>query len=341
MRRCILLAITLFTASLTSAQSSLPSQHNLSDDVANACKKILATAPQPPAEPTGSFQLDCDSAAYYFGIGRPRDFVAARRCAYVERTKPSETDSNIFYGPGVLSMIYANGEGTPRNIALARRFTCENSWAAPGELEGRLDLLKQIASAAHPQHFDLCDTATSGLSEGWCESITTRKSDAVRNTKIEEIKSSLPATAQASFHQLQAAEDRFEDLRVKNEIDLSGTGRAAFSLEEQTALRNQFLSNLKMLQKPMPATPASFISADQELNTLYAKVRKTLPPAESEKSDYGTINFAGVRETQRAWVQLRDSWIAFVKLAYPSLPFEQVAATLTIQRTHQLREFVP
>lgn len=341
MRGRTLLAITLFTASLGCAQSSVSTQHDPSGDVADTCKKIVATAPQPPVEEPGSFQPDCDSAAYYFGIGRPRDVVAARRCAYVERTKPNQTDSNIFRGPGVLSMIYANSEGTPRNVALARRFTCENSWAAPGELEGRLDLLKQIASAAHPQHFDLCETATSGLSEGWCESIKTRRLDAVRNTKIEEIKSSLPPSAQASFHQLQAAEDRFEDLRTKNEIDLSGTGRAAFSLEEQTALRNQFLSNLQTLQKPMPATPASFVSADQELNAMYAKVRKALPPVESRESEYGTINFAGVREAQRAWVQLRDSWISFVKLAYPSLPYEHVAATITIQRTRQLRGIVP
>jgi len=45
----------------------------------------------------------------------------------------------------------------------------------------------------------------------------------------------------------------------------------------------------------------------------------------------------GIRETQRAWLTLRDSWMDFAKAAYPRLASDRVMAQLIRLRLNQLR----
>jgi uncharacterized protein YecT (DUF1311 family) len=267
---------------------------------------------------------------------------AARQCAYAERSKPDSADSNPFYGAGVLSMIYANGQNTPRNVPLARRFVCESGFAAPAEISGRLDLLDKIAAATtKPPHFDLCETMTSGLSAGWCQSIDSRKADVTRDAKIAAIKATLPSSSLAAFALLQKVEAHFEDLSSANEVDMSGTMRGAFSQQHQDALKDQFLANLQSLEKTAPAAAAN---TDAALNAVYAKLKAALPAdqttANSNPGEYGTINFAGVRDTERIWLDLRNVWLNFIKLAAPRYPSASLTSTLTRQRTKQLQDII-
>jgi uncharacterized protein YecT (DUF1311 family) len=341
---CLLAFAMLVVASAVAQTPSHPPIVH-SRDVTGECTKLLAALPQPPAETTGTFKTDCDSAAFYFGIGRPRDFVAARKCAYVERGHTSVVDANPFAGPGALSMLYANGEGTPRNIELARRFTCENGWAAPAELAIRLDELAKIETSAHPIHFDLCDTATSGLSEGWCASINSCLQEVRRLEALHTFTDTLSPDALPAFRKLQGAEDAFDELRSGNEVDLSGTGRAAFELEEQDKLRDQFLINLKRFSAPHVVSPVPLPSADRQLNAAYQRLQQSLPSREQQARDpdsmAGTINFDGVQKTQRAWLDLRSAWIAFAKVTHSTASPNQVAAILTMQRVHQQQSLLP
>lgn len=337
MRRLPALALLLSVSAVFNAQVS----HSDPTAAADAlCKQIIAAAPPAPAD-AGSFKSDCDSSAFYFGIGRPRDSVAARQCAFAERAKPSSTSSSIFAGPGVLSMIYANGEGTPRNTALARRFVCENNWSAPAEIHFRLNLLEQIDKTATPPHFDLCDTATSGLSQGWCQSIDSDLSRIERDRKIEQLVSNLPPDAKTSFASLKRAEATYELARAENEVDLSGTGRAAWEYEEEDTAADEFLANLRSLENPAPVSSAAPRAADEQLNLAYALVRKTLPPKEDLDSRFGTLSFDGVQKTERAWLHLRDRWMDFIRIAHPSYPSDVFLAHLIEQRTKQLRSLLP
>ncbi|MDQ2842835.1 MAG: hypothetical protein M3Y72_17710 [Acidobacteriota bacterium] len=77
----------------------------------------------------------CNSEALYYGFDKPPNFAAALQCAYYERAHPRPSEGNPFYGPGVLSMIYANGKGAERDYRLAIRFSCENPWTHGG-IEG-------------------------------------------------------------------------------------------------------------------------------------------------------------------------------------------------------------
>jgi uncharacterized protein YecT (DUF1311 family) len=332
--RCLLTSFCVLLSVATHAQGPY-------DDTDAACQKILATAPQPPANQSGAFQPNCDSTIYYFGIGHAVDFTAARQCAYAERAKPDDTNSSPFYGAGILSMVYANGDGIARNVPLARRFVCESSFAAPAEISARLELLDKIATSLSKAHFDLCETATSGLSGGWCQSIDSRKSGTGRDAKIAAYKAKLPPAALASFALLQKVETHFEQLSSSNEVDLSGTLRGAFSLQHQDVLRDQFLANLQSLDKPAPAaTP----NADAALNAVYSKLKAKLPAdqaaANANPGDFGTINFAGVRDTERIWLDLRNVWLNFLKLAAPKYPAATFSSTLTKQRTKQLQDIL-
>jgi hypothetical protein len=152
----------------------------------------------------------------------------------------------MFYGPGVLTMLYANGLGVSRDYGLAIRFACENHWAADAEMAYRIGHLEHLRDAElRDAKFDLCDDITSGLSDGFCTSVHTRTADAVRSRKINEIVDHLPLLAKSVFADVRVAETAFEDARVSGEVDLSGTSRAAFQLVEEAKLRDQFVINLQ------------------------------------------------------------------------------------------------
>ena len=297
---------------------------------------------QPPdlKGPLTTAQLTtCNERALYYGFAGPPDFPAALQCGWYEYAHPQTPEGNMFYGPGVLSMLYANGEGVPRNADLAVRFVCENPWAAPAELQGRLTHLEKLRNTAPRGHFDLCDDATSGLSEGACEAINAGKQSREREQKLSVIEGHLPAAALPRFATLRTAEKAFEDARSENEVDLSGTGRAAFEIAEQQKLSDQFLLNLQRFShKDVPsASKKDLALLDAQLNAIYQQLMHA-PGGQWQGS---TIRPGGIRTTQRAWLKLVDAWAAFAEAAYPGLPFESVQAQLMRLRLHQLRSLQP
>jgi hypothetical protein len=316
----------VFTEPLCAQVDDMEARNKVTCDAAKA-KPFISPALDSNLKP------DCDSAAYYFGIGRPIDYAVARRCAYIERMQQSDTASNIFAGPGVLSMLYANGQGVKADLDLATRFTCENSWAAPAELEGRLDILANDRKTGTLARFDLCATATSGMSEGWCASIGSRLNDVKRDAEVQKLTASLSQQAKSALADLQNAEAAFEKLRTGNEVDLTGTGRAAFEFDEQNLLRQQFLNDIKLFNSAHVTQPISFAAADDQLNSAYSRLRTDA----KESFKDSTITFAGVQETQRAWLKLRDTWRAYATALGSSLTPDVVATQITRERTHQLR----
>lgn len=278
----------------------------------------------------------CDEAALYYGLGNQPNYAAALQCGWYERAHPRSDEADLFYGPGVLAMLYANGQGVARNYDLAIRFSCENDWTAKAEMALRIGHLEFLRKTNPPTtKFDLCDDITSGLGEGECTRIVTRAADAVRNRKIAAIVATLPPAAKTSFASLQAAEAAFEDSRIGTEVDLSGSGRAAFELEDQRKLGDQFLINLQRFGKgDIPKASADDLAElDGKLNEVYQQIQHS-PASEWEVV---TIKPSGIRETERKWVALADAWMAFSRLAYPDLAPTRVRAQLIRLRLHQLR----
>jgi hypothetical protein len=109
------------------------------------------------------------------------------------------------------------------------------------------------------------------------------------------------------------------------EVDLSGTGRAAFELEEQGRLRDQFLINLRRFGSGDIPQAAPL---DRQLDNVY---RNAIGLTASR-----TIASDGIQKTEAAWTALRDQWVDFARVAYPGLSPERIQAQRNRLRIHQL-----
>jgi hypothetical protein len=352
------------------------------------CREALAQPLKlPPAEP--AIKPGCDSTIAYFGIGQPVDYPAALSCALAEYAQPdtSANPTNPFRAAGILSMIYANGHAkginTLQSIELATRFTCEN-WAAPAEIEDRLDILAQDRETRSLLPFDLCQTAHSANTDDWCTGIEARESEVERNEGLAAFRATLPPAAATNFDALLAAEKDFETARIQYELDLTGskpafagfqtaerifqvrhlfdssaTGpsasapapapdvpaapvvvqpvRMASQLEEQNDLADHFLEDLKHVTSPSFSETLNRKKAEKNLEASLKTARAAAPKDLQNTS----INYKGVEDTQRIWLNLRDNWLVFVTTLNPSPAIgDQTAAYITLERTHQIDQLV-
>ncbi len=240
----------------------------------------------------------------------------------------------MFYGPGVLAMLYANGRGVERDYGMAIRFACEEQWVSESGQEYRIaHLLALRNSPEKKSDFDLCDDDGSGLSQGFCASIAASFADAARERKLSAFTAKLPLNSLEAWRKLREAETSFEDARTRNEVDLSGTGRAAFQFEEQGLLRDQFLINAQQWAsgKVRSTTADELSELDANLNKVYKALQTT------GAGEYTTVTPSGIKITERAWLRLMDAWLDFTRVAYPKLSSTNIRAQLIRLRLHQLR----
>jgi hypothetical protein len=305
-----------------------------------------AVAPEPPPGACGDvlakhvddnlnpmIEPDCDSTAYYFGIGRDKDYTLARSCAYLERFKHVDQDGSLFTGPGILAMIYANGDGTPRDLDLARRFTCEIKEAAPEETLARLQVIDRMAtSPKNAGHFDLCSMGSTGVTQNWCASIHLRLEDARRYDELVKMVDGLTPAQQESFKVLQSAEQGYEAAHADKEIDLTGTAAAALTLQERNRLRALFVSDFALFAKKDFAEPVSLGVVQGHIDNDLASIQKNGPHIFRNT----TVTVQGVNETQAAWVKYVAAWRAYEAAVNPGVSGDAVETQLGRERLFHL-----
>lgn len=333
----------LLVALLTLGSSSLGlAQNTTQDDAPNWRRVCEAAAKQPLSrvEPSGPLRAEelpaCDETKLYFGIGGRPNYAAAVQCGWYQRAHPQHTRANMFYGPGILTMLYANGKGVSQDYDLAIRLACENEWTADAEMEYRIRHLQSLrAGGSQGVQFDLCDDITSGLSEGTCASIRSRIADAVREGRIVDALKKFSPVAIGVFPSLRSANAEFINARIAKEIDLSGTLRGAIQIEEESRLSDQFLDNLRQFgTNVVPnASAVELRRLDGELKLVYERIQQS----PSAKWRFGTINVEGIIDTQRKWLVLVNAWMAFAQTAYPKRTATSIKAQLTRLRLQQLR----
>lgn len=280
-----------------------------------------------------------EEQALYYGLGRAPDYWAALRCAYWHRTHPDR----FLDGAGTLSMLYANGNGVPRNYTLAIRFACEEDKTGGQNTEeriGRLEALRDGKPTANTT-FDLCDEQMSGVMGAYCSGLAERKADVLRAHRIEAIEKQLPQPAIAMLPKLQAAERAFEEARIQCEYTGGGgSGSAGFALDDKNKLREQFVINLERFSKgDLPkATAANREQVDQDLNAAYKAVQAIPAPDPDEPHAFAAPPTPqGFAATEAAWKALFDEWMRFVPAAFPKLSQDAVATELLRLRLHQLK----
>lgn len=271
----------------------------------------------------------CDAEALYYGIGMKADPVRARQCALKQSDDPDRA---------ILMTVYANGAGVPRNIDLAINLAC-NMDSAPAEYHGRIGHLAGLKiHGPQAKPFDVCDDITSGLAAGYCVGREDRLADVKRSRELAKLIAGWSAADKAALATLQAAQKGFTDLRSTEEVDLSGTLRATFIMDEEQEQANDFLAMLRQISAGKAPTYglAQARAADAQLNAAFQQLQRA-----NVTDSWGTITKDGIRKTERAWLAYRDAWIAFAKLKYPQVPTESLVAWLTKKRVVMLQELNP
>jgi uncharacterized protein YecT (DUF1311 family) len=280
----------------------------------------------------------CDSLALYYGIGRPRDLAAARLCAYAERADPSEFGLG---GPGVLMMMHANGDGVPRDIALAKKFACEMG-GSEFEMKFRAEHIDAMAAdPATAGRIEACDDISSGLMQGTCALLYARMDEELRKARYSTLSREwTPAQVAALTALRQAATDYFES-SAGGELDQSGSGHVATYSERVEELEMELVTALERLEQgrlPGGGRHAAQQS-DAELNEAYASKIERLRTGEeaADRSDcFGTVKADDVREAQRAWLKYRDAFVAFGRARYPSVNADAWVDRLSRERLYEL-----
>ncbi|HET6930643.1 MAG TPA: lysozyme inhibitor LprI family protein [Candidatus Acidoferrum sp.] len=303
----------------------------------------LGPIEDPPADlpsPEEKQELaNCSSYNLYFGFGAPPDLAKARKCAYLERDQGKKLPETVFGGAGTLAMIYANGKGVGRNFGLALKFACEID-GAPAENSARIEHLQQLEKENWAgANFNLCDDATSGLMQGRCAKLQEDLHQVRRVKKLEGLTENWNPEERQAFTELQSAANAFFDSSSRNEVDLSGTGRAAFEIEAKAALKDGFLGALERFERgQLPKyRAADFVKADAQLNDLYKRIQS----APNQPIDFTTVTPEGIKSAQTAWLRYREAWVEFGKLKYPIVLPESWRAWLTQERVKMLQVWVP
>ncbi len=267
----------------------VPDYIKVHEKVKNICQQAAKTPIPAQDQALAKTLKKCNASDLYYGIGQPADYVKARQCAYATGDYP------------MLTMIYANAKGTPRDWELAIYFGCKSGFSQ-AEVDGRVDHLVQLRDK-HWQgaDFDICDDITSGYMMGVCASRKEQQAEAQRKARLNTLMASWNETDKQAWQKLQIAVDKFITTRISNEVDLSGTARAAMEFEEEAALRDDLVTSLQNFSKgDLPSSSALRAGKiDQQLNQIYQEIEKN--------SDFsmGTVDRAGVKKTQLMWLKYR------------------------------------
>lgn len=333
--RSFLTSAVLLMSLLAIAQSPRNNEHPAACD--HYDQLPLPPADLPTTQDRGAL-AKCDSYNLYFGFNVPADPVAARKCAYLQRDDKSRMMGNPFESSGLLAMIYANGKGAPRNFELAQKFSCEID-GAPAENAGRFEHLAKLRRQNWTgSDFNLCDDATSGFMQGWCAKVNNDLAQVDQTKNLKSLTARWSAVENQAFQQLKQAANAYFQTSSHSEVDISGTGRAAFEIEAEAKLKEEFLAALQRFEKgDLPnLTADQFREADAQRNSAYAKIQSK--PAEGMA--YTTVTPNGIKLAQRTWLRYRDAWLKFGAVKYPTVSHDSWKTWLTQQRTKMLQPWL-
>lgn len=329
--KILLVIMVCLTVSVLSAVAEKPPQVQWQ----KICERVKNVSYPPADQPTvrnAKALKDCNSYNLYYGFYEEADPEKARLCAFGEM---KDLGDSPFYGKAMLMTIYANGVGAKQNLDLALKLACEVE-GAPAEVEGRVQHLAELkAKNWQGSDFSLCDDITSGYMQGFCADHADRFAEAKRNEKLGDIQAKWTKADIKEFAVLSKIANQYFDVRADQEVDQTGTGRAAFTIGELAAQKDFFLKTLEELERGAlpPYSARQFKDADAALNTVYQKIQK------KTELEWGSVTKGGIKATQRTWLKYRDAWIKFCSKKYPGVSSERINTHLTLKRVKELEEF--
>jgi len=314
------------------------------DDSDDQCKQYLHTPLPAEAANIAAPKTwpDCESYKSYSGIGRKVDYVAARKCAWSERSaqqsgKAPDYDLGSYLGgSAMLTVLYANGEGVEQNTTLALRFACEASLSQDG-----FKAIQALSASAGPggKKFDYCEHAMSTPEMNLCTEYRVEIATQKRKSELDQLSSHMTPEQKVSFDQLRKASEEYVSARGMGEVYQGGTIRTMRTFGAEERMRDKFVEALKVFESgrlPKGAA-ADFEKADADLNETYKRALE-LAAKQNFDEDDGAIRLDGIHQAQRAWIKYRDAWVAFAKVRYPHTDTNAWLTLLTRNRYWSLRQ---
>jgi uncharacterized protein YecT (DUF1311 family) len=128
----------------------------------------------------------------------------------------------------------------------------------------------------------------------------------------------------------------FFDQKVAFEVDLTGTSRSAFQLDESDELEDRFLIEIANADKCSikKYSTQNLFEIDSKLSRVFYKIK------ENKMAIYGSVTKEGVRKTQRKWIQYRDAWVVFAAIKCHRGTEISWKTMITNERIKQLQELV-
>ncbi|MDB5932832.1 MAG: hypothetical protein JWQ01_176 [Massilia sp.] len=321
MRASLTLMFALLAAAPAQAQSYPNTEYfgGQVDRNADWYKQCMRVEHVRPPAGGGVLPASCNASQAYYArldqaITSPAEWAQVRSCAIASNDT------------AVLAMLYANGFGVKRDLALATHYACSTA-AAPAETDSRV---MHLSTLPEGKRFDHCDDITSGMMGGVCAAIDSRRAGKIRTAFLVRVRRALPAQHMAAFDRLVATSDAFAKSHANDETEVGGSGYAGFVIAAQARENEWLREHLAAFEKNRFDLPlqAGFASDDAELNRIYAELIK------SDRTD--RVPVSAIRTAQRSWLAYRDAWVAFAALHYPQLPADSLKASLTQWRIKQL-----
>jgi uncharacterized protein YecT (DUF1311 family) len=310
--------------------------------VTRACKAV-----ENIVIPKAEVETKCEDSAYlYYGVNGKRDYTTAHRCALsqwhnLKRPFDDVADETRIMPIATLVMVYANGDGVPRNVDLAVHIVCVDdpasaSWPSFDELITRLMQMKSEAA----QKFDFC---SSGI-DFWkrvgyeCLDIQKKLDENQHMAHLSKLMSQWTPPQKTAFAKMMQSRAAF----IQDESGLEttgGTGIGGQMIEAEHDLNVSLIdSTVGFDTGRLPNfTHQDYLNADKTLNAAYTTLMSDL--AAQKKKD-GCRVPESIRDVERKWLNYRDDWIAFARLRWPQVSSDSWLTLLERERTDQLGNIV-
>ncbi|WP_025821065.1 lysozyme inhibitor LprI family protein [Shewanella marina] len=234
--------------------------------------------------------------------------------------------------------IYAN-----KTNQLVLQIICRGS-EVPAELETAVEERYQFWLQNYSsQTFNICHYITSGMGMSFCANRDAQKQAKQQQLQLSKIKQQLLHKPQ---HQqlLMALDDSYNEfatfaqLRAIGEQLYAGTSRSGMIIEDINQQKQHYIdwiyNQVALLSHPVVV---DFSAEDKALNQVYRQLRKNLRA--HPVTDFNiSFHFDDLKQTQRAWLNYRDSTAHLLSLLTPNTSKQQWQAYLTQQRLQQLKE---
>jgi uncharacterized protein YecT (DUF1311 family) len=265
------------------------------------------------------------------------DFRKAARCAqfyWDSDDHPGEDDTSA-----TLVLLYANGQGVPRNADYPIHIVCKirSTFETDKALNRLIVELNASKSGPATKWFTYCNTGFE-LDQGTEYRCAQDAFDDAQSKRLDHLKmmaSSWTPAQRIAFNSVLKAHDAYADATASAESP-PGTGRGALMLEVQDNVNQEFAADLDRLEqgKLPKATHLDYVHADQNLNSGYRKVRAELMQTKAQDPDEpGPGNLLAA---ERAWLVYRDAFVAFAKLRWPQVSADSWLTFLTRERIARL-----